>query len=321
MRAFRVWRTIRTCPCTVGPELRILLTGGSGQVGTEVRRRAGELDLWAPGRQELDLARPHTLRAALDERAPRLILSVGAYTAVDRAEDEPDLAYRVNGQAVAVLAGYARDRQIPLIHVSTDYVFDGDLGRPCTEMDEPNPGNVYGASKLAGEKAAASAAQHLILRTGWVFSAHGHNFVRSMLRLGAERETLRVVADQTGGPTWAGDVATALIAAVYRIRAGQSLPVGVRHLASTPHLNWHAFACEILQRAHRRGALARLPRIEAIGSADYPTRARRPRNTALATLQGAEQGADPQGLPARFDWRRGLDLVLDELACACTPAG
>lgn len=289
--------------------MRVLLTGGSGQVGAEFRRRAQGLDLLAPSRADFDLAQPQTLLPWLRRERPALILSVGAYTAVDRAEDEAELAMRVNRDAVAILAAYANEAAIPLLHLSTDYVFDGLKPAPYVEDDACAPTGVYGASKLAGERAARHAVQHLILRVSWVFAAHGANFVRTMIRLGRERDQLRVVSDQRGGPTWAGHIAQALRELVDRHGRGEALPCGLWHYAGAPALSWHAFACEILARAHARGLVARLPQIDAITTADYPTPARRPANSRLDSARAARE----LGLSTP-DWRVGLDAVLDELA-------
>lgn len=291
--------------------MRVLLTGGSGQVGTEFRRRAEGLDLLAPPRSEFDLANPSSLRAWLAREKPQLILSAGAYTAVDRAEDEPELAFRVNRDAVGVLADHARAHAVPLIHLSTDYVFDGAKPAPYLSTDATAPTGVYGASKLAGEQAAASAPQHLILRVSWVFAAHGVNFVRTMLRLGREREVLRVVDDQVGGPTWAGHIAEALRALVDRTGRGERLACGIWHHAGQPYLDWHAFACSILGEAHARGLIAKMPTVEAIPSGDYPTRARRPANSCLDSTRTARE----LGL-ATPDWRAGLAATLDEIGRA-----
>lgn len=291
--------------------MRVLLTGGSGQVGTEFRRRAQGLDLLAPSRDEFDLADPSSMQTWLTRERPQLILSVGAYTAVDRAEDESELAFRVNRDAVQVLADHAREHAVPLLHLSTDYVFDGEKLSPYLPTDATAPTGVYGASKLGGEQAAASAPRHLILRVSWVFAAHGANFVRTMLRLGRERELLRVVNDQFGGPTWAGHIAEALRALVDRIARGESLPWGIWHHAGQPHLDWHAFACAILEQAHARGLIPKMPTVEAIPSRDYPTRARRPANSRLES----SRTASTLGL-ATPDWHAGLAATLDELGRA-----
>lgn len=288
--------------------MRILLTGGSGQVGTEFRRRAAGLDLIAPDRDHFDLSRPDRLLPALRQARPELILSIGAYTAVDRAEDEPDLALRVNGESVQVMADYARQADVPLIHLSTDYVFDGLKGEAYQEHDAPAPTGAYGRSKLAGEIAARSAARHLILRVSWVFAAHGQNFVRTMLRLAAEREVLRVVADQSGGPTWAGHIAQSLRELVDRHARSEPLPPGIWHHAGSPWLSWHAFACAIVEQAYARHLIPRLPRVEAIAAREFPTRARRPANSRLDTTRTQRQ----LGLSAP-DWNAGLAATLDEL--------
>lgn len=291
--------------------MRILLTGGSGQVGTELRRRGSTLDLLAPTREEFDLAAPEHMGDWLRAHRPELILSVGAYTAVDRAEDEPDLAQRVNAEAVVQLAQYCSRSGAPLLHLSTDYVFAGDRDQPYRPSDPTSPTGVYGASKLAGERAAAQAPKHLVLRTSWVFAAHGNNFVRTMLRLGRERDRLRVVSDQIGGPTWAGHIAEALLALVARLARGETLAWGTYHFGGQPHLSWHAFAEAVMREALSRNLIARLPAIDAISTDEYPTRARRPANSRLdGSLTYDNLGLDPP------DWREGLATVLDELSDA-----
>lgn len=289
--------------------MRVLLTGGTGQVGTEFRRRAKGLDLLAPARGELDLSAPLQVREWLERERPQLILSVGAYTAVDRAEDEKALAHRVNAESVAEMAAHARRHDLPLVHLSTDYVFSGDKREPYLESDATSPGGVYGASKLAGEQAAQTAPRHLILRISWVFAAHGGNFVRTMLQLAGERDHLRVVDDQVGGPTWAGHVAAALRVLADRAGAGTELPTGTWHYGGYPHLSWHGFACELIHQAHARGMIAAMPRIEPIPSSAYPTRARRPGNSRLDSRRTVRE----LGLPDP-DWREGLARTLDELA-------
>lgn len=289
--------------------MRILLTGGSGQVGTELRRRGSMLDLLAPTHTEFNLAAPEHMGDWLRSHRPDLILSVGAYTAVDRAEDEPELAHRINAEAVVHLAQYCAKSGAPLVHLSTDYVFAGDQDRPYRPSDPASPTGVYGASKLAGERAAAQTPKHLILRTSWVFAAHGSNFVRTMLRLASDRDQLRVVSDQFGGPTWAGHIAEALLALVARLARGETLAWGTYHLGGQPHLSWHAFADTLLRQALSKGLIARLPVIDAIRTDEYPTRARRPANSRLdGSLTYDRLGLVPP------DWQQGLAAVLDELA-------
>lgn len=289
--------------------MKILLTGGTGQVGVEFLRRAEGLNVWAPARASFDLAQPASLAAALDAETPDLIVNAAAYTAVDRAEDEPSVARAVNATAVEALAVWASRRDVPLVHLSTDYVFDGRTGRRMREDDPPAPAGIYARTKLEGETAARSVPRHIVLRTSWVFSSHGTNFVRTMLRLAAERDRLRVVDDQHGGPTWAGDVASALIAIVVRIASGDSPPWGIYHFTGQPHTTWCGFAREIVLQAHARGLLSRAVPVDAITTAEFPTRAPRPADSRLDTTR-VQQAL---GLPAP-DWHAGLARALDEIA-------
>lgn len=288
--------------------MRILLTGGTGQVGKEFLLRSEGLHVLAPTRTELDLAQPDSVSQWLEQNRPELILNVGAYTAVDRAEVESDFAFRVNRDAVVVFAKYANQKNAPLIHLSTDYVFDGTKASAYVETDETNPTCVYGVSKLAGELAARTADQHLILRVSWVFSAFGSNFVRTMLRLGAECDELRVVDDQVGGPTWAGHIAQSLRALVDRHLAGKPLARGIWHHSGAPHLSWCEFAREIFRQATDIGLLSKAPRIQAISSAEFPTKAKRPANSRL----DSHAAAHSLGLKIP-DWRSGLNEMLQVL--------
>jgi dTDP-4-dehydrorhamnose reductase len=288
--------------------VKVLLTGGNGQVGTEVRKRLTGMELLAPGRKEFDLSRPQAVRRQLRRLMPDLILSVGAYTAVDRAEDEAEEAMAVNGIAVAMLAAYCQERGVPLIHLSTDYVSDGGKTDAYRPHDPPHPLGVYGASKLAGEVAARTAEHHLILRVAWVFSAHGNNFVKTMLRVGAAGKPLRIVNDQIGGPTWAGHIAEALVALVEKYKRGDSLPWGTYHFSGAPHVSWFDFAAEIFRQACNEKLLERCPDIEPINTSDYPTKARRPKNSCLS-IDETERTLE---LPAP-DWRVGLKETLIEI--------
>ena len=292
--------------------MKLLLTGGTGQVGTEFLRRAAGMNVLAPKRAELDLAQPASIRPWLDRHRPDAILSVGAYTAVDKAEDEPELAHSINAGSVAELADYSARLGCPLLHLSTDYVFDGSQSQAYLETDETAPLGVYGQTKFAGELAAQAAPQHLILRISWVFAAHGGNFLRTMLTVGAERDQLRVVDDQIGGPTWAGHVAEALHLLVERIHQGRNLPWGTWHYGGAPHVSWHAFACAIFDEALARGLMTRKPDVAAIRSEEYPTRAKRPANSCLDHRRSLEV----LGLPVP-DWRDGLQQVFDEIAASC----
>lgn len=258
----------------------ILLLGADGQVGWELRRTLAPLGpVTACTRAEADLADLDHLRAVA--AAAELIVNAAAYTAVDKAESEPELADLVNHRAVAVLAETARARGARLVHYSTDYVFDGAKPAPYIETDAVNPLSVYGATKLAGERAiAASGCRHLVFRTSWVYAARGRNFVRTMLRLAQERDELAVVADQLGAPTSAR-----LIAELTARALAKPIPDGLYHLAAAGETSWHGFAVFVLTEARRLGwpMTADPGRVRPIPTSGYPTPARRPANSRLAT--------------------------------------
>lgn len=277
--------------------MRILIVGGNGQVGTELRRalapRGEVLATTRNGRLDdgaaclvADLDAPDSLSALVDTSAPDIVLNAAAWTAVDLAEQQPEAAFRANAEAPGVLARACAARGVPFVHFSTDYVFDGSGSRPYREDDPTAPLGVYGASKLAGEAAVrAAGGTHLIFRTAWVYAEHGRNFLRTMLRVGAERDTLRVVADQIGTPTPAAliaEVTTAVTAQLLSAPIG-SRPSGLWHLTATGQTSWHGFAEAIFEEAVALGLLARAPAVEAIGTADYPTPARRPACSCLDT--------------------------------------
>jgi dTDP-4-dehydrorhamnose reductase len=261
-----------------------------------------------------DLAALETLSAPLDRLQPDVIVNAAAYTAVDRAEQEEALATRVNGEAVGVIGRWAAAHGALLVHYSTDYVFDGHRSQLCVVDAPTGPLGAYGRSKLAGEQALrASGADHLMFRTAWVYAAHGHNFLRTMLQLGAAREELRVVADQHGAPTDTGLIVAASLAALDRwqdANAAQRKALGgTHHLVASGATTWHGFASEIFTRAVDHGLLARAPRVLPIATADYPTPAQRP---AWSLLDNREfQRSFAFCLP---DWRKGLDTVITKLA-------
>ena len=260
---------------------QILLLGGSGQVGWELRRTLAPLGrLIVAGRAAgVDLADPDGLRRLLDDVRPGVIVNAAAYTAVDRAEAEEDLAQRVNGLAPGVIGEWAASRHATVLHYSTDYVFDGDKATPYRESDAPNPLNAYGRTKLAGEDALlASGAAALILRVSWVYGRRGGNFLRTMQRLMAERDRLRIVDDQVGAPTWSRMIAEASLAVLAALggRSGAARECrGVYHLAPSGSTSWYGFA----QRIRASGGYA--CELEPITTAEYPTPARRPRNSRL----------------------------------------
>jgi len=265
---------------------KILLTGGTGQVGRELQSTLRSLgNLWAPSRDEFDLAKPQSLRDKVQSYRPDLIINSAAFTDVDKIESEPALAQAVNAEALEVLAEEAHKLNIPLIHYSTDYVFDGAKAEPYTEEDIPNPINVYGNTKLAGERALqANHDRYLILRTSWVFSNKGRNFLTTMLRLFQEREEISVVEDQLGAPTSALFLAeaTAQILGHLRTKDESENRWGLYHLTPSGRTSWHGFAQEILKRAIDHKQLM-IKEIHPIPTSAYPTPARRPKNSSLDT--------------------------------------
>ena len=284
----------------------ILLIGAHGQLGRELARSLAVLGpLHALGRAELDLTDADAIARVVDHVRPGLIVNAAAYTAVDRAESEPDAAFRVNARAPGAIAQACAATGALLLHYSTDYVFDGSASRPYREDDATAPLGVYGASKLAGEEAIrASGAHHAILRTAWVYAGHGRNFLLTMLRLGAERDRLRVVADQVGTPTSAALIADATA----RVLAHPSRASGTWHLTAAGQASWHGFAESIFAGAVERGLLPRAPMVEAISTAEYPTPAARPAYSVLDTAKlRRDFGIDPP------DWRIGLAQALDAL--------
>lgn len=297
--------------------MRVLLLGANGQVGYELLSRLAPLgEVIATTRSgrlpdghdclAADLSDLDTGPALVARLRPGLVVNATAYTAVDKAEDEPALAFRINAEAPGAIATACAQAGIPLVHFSTDYVFDGSADRPCREDDPAAPLGVYGASKWAGEEAVrASGAGHKIFRLCWVYGPRGGNFLRTMLRLAGERGHLRVVADQVGAPTSAPRIADAVARAV----AARPDASGTWHLSAEGECSWHDFAAAIFRGAAERGLLARVPTLEAIASSEYPTRARRP---AYSRLDSARFHRDfGFGLG---DWREGLDEVLEELA-------
>ncbi|MDQ8051335.1 dTDP-4-dehydrorhamnose reductase [Luteibacter sp.] len=293
--------------------MKLLVIGGNGQVGHELLRslaslgavvattRSGKLDDGAAC-EPFDLADLDAIAPLLDRVRPEVVINAAAYTAVDRAEDDAEAAFRVNAEGPGRLAAECAARSIALVHYSTDYVFDGQGDRPYREGDATAPIGVYGRSKLAGEQAiAASGVRHLILRTAWVYGLHGANFLRTMLRVGAEREELRVVADQRGTPTPAWLIAD-VTAAILRGGIDQS---GVMHLVAAGETTWHGFAEAIFAESVRGGLIGRAPRVTAITTSDYPTRARRPAYSVLDTRR-LQSGFDI-ALP---DWRDALAATL-----------
>lgn len=278
------------------PRLKILITGQHGQVSLALQQRLQDLgELIVLGRDQLDLADADQIRQQVRAQRPDLIINAAAHTAVDQAESEADVAFAINAIAPGVLAEEAEALGIPLIHYSTDYVFDGNKPAPYTEADTPNPLGVYGQSKLAGEQAiAAVGGEYLILRTSWVYSNHGKNFLLTMQRLLQEKPHLRIVADQIGAPTWAGTIANSTRALIDRWLAGKAGEWGVYHLTAQGETSWFGFAAAIAEQLRAGGTAC--AELEAIPSSAYPTPAKRPLNSRLdcSRLQQQWQVSQPQ---------------------------
>ncbi|MFA6230617.1 MAG: dTDP-4-dehydrorhamnose reductase [Rhodanobacter sp.] len=307
--------------------MKILLLGANGQLGRTfvehgglavrgdlaLATRDGSLGGTEHGCEAADLAEPATLTALLDRVIPDVIINTAAYTAVDRAEQEGSLATRANGEAVGVLGRWAKVHGALVVHYSTDYVFDGSQSRPYAVDAPTGPLGAYGRSKLAGESALHdSGADHLIFRTAWVYAAHGKNFLRTMLRVGAERDELRVVADQHGSPTDTMLIVRGSLAALDRWEQADSMQraklIGIHHLVSTGATTWHGFASAIFEDAAKLGLIHQLPRVIPISSLEYPTLATRPAWSLLDNTEFETTFDFP--LP---DWRKGLIEVIDRL--------
>ena len=294
--------------------MRILLTGISGQIGAALLARLSNHEVVAADRATLNFAKPDELPATLDALAPELIINPAAYTAVDKAEDEYELAHLVNAVAPAKMARWAAAKRVPLLHFSTDYVFDGTGERPWNEDDRGNPLSVYGKSKLAGENAIrAEGDAFLIVRTSWVYAAQGKNFLRTIARLATERSDLRVIADQTGAPTSArmvADIVKGMILedlGAFRDRCAQAQ--GLVHICSAGETTWHGFATAIIEGLRTRDVSLAVQRVQPISSEEYASRAKRPRNSRLDLSRlGRVFGVTPPS------WRDALAIELDILA-------
>lgn len=271
--------------------MKVLIVGSAGQVGKELRERIStEWDVLALDRTALDVTDAGQVDEAVKTFAPHVIINASAYTAVDRAETESEQAYKVNCYGVANLAKAAHANSAKLIHISTDYVFQGDLQRAYNESDETGPTGVYGASKLAGEqKISEICPQHIILRTAWVFGAHGANFVKTMVRLGHDRAQLNVVGDQHGGPTYAGDIAETLLIIAENICSPGFSNWGIYHYSGAPYTTWAGFAECIMNEAYAQNLIPQLTKVNSISSSEYPTLAKRPENSMLDCSKIYEQ--------------------------------
>ena len=285
-----------------------IVFGATGQVGRELMRAESSAGAWIGlTRSQVDITDSAAVERALDRADPALVVNAAAFTAVDKAESETDRAFAVNRDGPANLAAACARRDLPLIHISTDYVFDGRKPGAYVEDDPVSPLGAYARSKEAGERAVRERLErHVILRTAWVYSPFGQNFVRTMLRLGKERDELGIVADQRGCPTSARSIAGAIAALAHRLADRPDRGFGTYHYVDGPETTWHGFATEIFRQATARGA--RAPRLKAIATADYPTPAKRPANSVLACGKiRAVHGI------AQNRWHDELSACLDEL--------
>ncbi|MDJ0619003.1 MAG: dTDP-4-dehydrorhamnose reductase [Calothrix sp. MO_192.B10] len=286
----------------------ILLIGSNGQVGQELQQILPPYgNIIAVARPAVDLAQPDSLRDVVQKYQPQIIINAAAYTAVDKAESEPELALAINGTAPGVLASAASQLGAFLIHISTDYVFDGSHSSPYQENDTTNPLSVYGKTKLAGEQAIADVGgNYIILRTAWVYGTYGKsNFVKTMLRLAAERPEIRVVADQIGSPTWAKDIAGAIAQIIPQLTPEIS---GIYHYTNSGVASWYDFALSIFEEAQQLGFPLRVERVVPITTSDYPTPAHRPGYSVLSCARiAAVLGNYPP------HWRQSLRKMLAEL--------
>jgi dTDP-4-dehydrorhamnose reductase len=297
--------------------MRVLLTGTAGQVGGALLPLLqGRGEVLTPSQAEFDLAKPDALENELGRLRPDVIINPAAYTAVDRAEDEAELVFNINAKAPAAIARWASLHNIPLVHFSTDYVFNGEGDKPWREDSPTAPLSVYGASKLAGDNAVKAAnGPHLIVRTSWVYDSKGVNFLKTMARLAAERKELKIVADQIGSPTSArviaNAVATILPPNLHDVSARFSRDGGIVNVVCAGETSWHGFATAIVAGLKARGARLQVEKIEPIGTKDFPTKAKRPGNSRL----DLSRLRDVFGIVTP-SWSDALAVELDELVVA-----
>lgn len=291
--------------------MKILITGAQGQVGKELKTVANEqgFTVIAAGRNELDVTKLEKVKSYIQSKNADIVINAAAYTAVDKAEEEQDIAYAINRDGASNLARASKEQNIPLLHISTDYVFDGSQADAYCENDAVSPLGIYGASKWQGEEAIREElAQHIILRVAWVFGAQGDNFVKTMLRLEQDRDELNVVADQFGGPSPAKNIAETLIALATQYQKNKTLEWGTYHYCGTEKTNWCDFAKKIFKQAKEQGLIEKEIKVNAITTAEYPTPAKRPANSMLDCSKikntfGIE-------MPS---WKEALNQVLTEL--------
>ena len=291
--------------------MKVLITGAQGQVGKELSLLAKEkgFEVIAAGRAELDITQAQSVESYINEMQPDIVINAAAHTAVDKAEDEQDLAFAINRDGAKNIALTCCKKSIPLLHISTDYVFDGTKYEPYNENDTVSPLGVYGTSKWQGEEAIRQdLSEHIILRVAWVFGAQGNNFVKTMLRLGKDRDELNVVADQFGSPSPAKNIAQTLISLAEKYQQNKTLAWGTYHYCGKEKTTWYDFATEIFDQAFELGLLSKRIKVNPITTAEYPTPAKRPSNSML----------DCSKLETAFgiempEWKEALQKVLLEL--------
>ena len=294
--------------------MTVLIIGSTGQVGAHLTEMMPHELFW--GRVDVDLAQPETVFEAICAASPSLIINVAAYTAVDRAESEAGLAWRINAQSPAAMAMASSALNVPIIHLSTDYVFDGASNDAYAEDDGVRPINVYGRTKLAGELAISSlCSPYWILRTSWVFSEFGSNFAKTMIQLAEERDQLNIVDDQRGTPTYGGDLARVITALAEMISRSSAPAPGTYHVSGGRSVTWYEFGREVLTRAHTRQLITRVPAIQAVPTMEYPTPAARPLNSIL---KPSDAFLTRLGIPP--DWEKGLDAMLTQMRSGSGPA-
>ncbi|NOH96073.1 dTDP-4-dehydrorhamnose reductase [Vibrio sp. 99-70-13A1] len=288
--------------------MRILITGCYGQVGSCLTQQLANnenITMLALDRENLDITCQEAVNTVIAEFKPSIIINAAAHTAVDQAEEEVDLSYAINRNGPKYLAEAAQSVGAAILHISTDYVFEGSKTGEYVETDITNPQGVYGESKLAGEIAVAEACdKYIILRTAWVFGENGNNFVKTMLRLAENRDALSIVGDQFGGPTYAGDIASVLIEIAKRIAQGDAVEYGVYHYSGLPHVSWFDFAAAIFDIAFEQGFLDKKPNLTSIATDQYPTPAKRPSNSRLST-EKITQGFSIKG----SNWKAALNNI------------
>ncbi|MFV0573831.1 MAG: dTDP-4-dehydrorhamnose reductase [Vibrio sp.] len=288
--------------------MKILVTGANGQVGhclTEQLTKFDDIETLSLDVQGLDITDESAVNEVVQSFQPDIIINAAAHTAVDKAETDIENAYAINEKGAGYLALAADKISATIFHISTDYVFSGDKVGEYTEEDPTNPQSIYGASKLAGEIAVQKGnPKHIILRTAWVFGEVGNNFIKTMLRLGKERTELSIVGDQLGGPTYAGDIAEALISIALKLKDNQSVQYGLYHFSGLPHVSWFEFAQEIFTTAQEKGVLVSTPILSSIKTEQYPTPAKRPANSTLSTCKIT----NTFGIKAS-DWKLALNNI------------